>query len=520
LIEMAVMSADLLLGIDAGTSVVKAALFDWAGKEFISAAHRTTLSTPHEGWSETSMEETWQAAVVGLRELLAQPGIDKERIAAIGVSGNMIGTWLIDEQGKPVRDAILWNDGRTVSLLDQLRSEHPGFDTQVFRISGSVIEHGATLPLLRWLADHEPETLERAHVILHSKDWIRYKLTGEIVTDITEVPGTPGDVRRRDYSDEVLALFGLGSYRRLFPRIAPSQQVVGYVTSAAAEMTGLAEGTPVVAGAGDVPAVVLGVGAVQPGIACSILGTHSINGVILDHPSFEPMDVGLLFTIPEQRWMRALTNVAGTTNLDWFTTQFCALELSQSSSSAELFAQLESLVRQVPPGARGVMYHPYLSAVGIMAPFFEPAARAQFFGLTREHMKADLLRAVYEGVALAIRDCYAAMGAVVHEIRLSGGGARSGIWGQIIADTVGTPVVIPEGTEFGTRGAALLAGVGIGWFDSIVDAAAAAIQIDRVCEPDLNLKPLYDENYALYCALRDSMRAVWRQAASRSFLSV
>ena len=513
------MTAELLLGIDIGTSVVKAALFDRSGQELMSATRRTTLTAPHEGWSETSMEETWHAAAAALRELLAENGVDKNRIAAVGVSGNMIGAWLIDAQGNPVRDAILWNDGRTVQLLDQLRAEYPGFDTRVFNISGSVIEHGATLPVLRWLADHEPQTLERAVAVLHSKDWIRYKLTGEIATDISEVPGTPANTRTRNYSDEVLALFGLEAYHHLFPPIAPSQQVVGRVTPLAAALTGLAEGTPVVAGAGDVPAVVLGVGAVEPGIACSILGTHSINGIILDHPSFEPIDVGLLFTIPEQRWMRALTNVAGTTNLDWFIAEFCALERSQYQSSAELFGHLETLVSQSSPGARGVLYHPYLSAVGIMAPFHEPAARAQFVGLTREHTKSDLLRAVYEGVALAIRDCYTTMNATVREIRLSGGGARSRVWGQIIADTVGAPVVIPKGSEFGTRGAALLAGVGIGWFDSIVEAAAAAIQIDRVYEPNTSLKPLYDENYALYRALRDAMRPIWQQAAARNFLS-
>jgi sugar (pentulose or hexulose) kinase len=264
----------------------------------------------------------------------------------------------------------------------------------------------------------------------------------------------------------------------------------------------------------------LGVGAVEPGSACSILGTHSINGIILDHPTFEPADVGLLFTIPERRWMRALTNVAGTTNLDWFITEFCALEQSQSATSTALFERLETLVGHSAPGARGVLYHPYLSAVGIMAPFHEPSARAQFVGLTREHTKPDLLRAVYEGVALAIRDCYTAMGASVREIRLSGGGARSSIWGQIIADTVSAPVVVPKGSEFGTRGAAILAGVGIGWFDSIVDAAATAIQIDRVYEPNTDLKALYDENYALYGALRDSMRPIWQQAASRKFLSI
>ena len=514
------MTEDLLLGIDAGTSVVKAALFDHSGEELMSARRRTTLTALHEGWSETSMEETWQAAAAALHELVAQNGVDKNRIAAVGVSGNMIGAWLIDAQGNPVRDAILWNDGRTVQLLDQLRSQHRGFDTRVFNISGSVVEHGATLPVLRWLADHEPQALERATAVLHSKDWIRYKLTGEIVTDISEIPGTPADTRTRDYSDEVLALFGLQGYRHLFPPIAPSQAVVGRITSQAAAVTGLAEGTPVIAGAGDVPAVVLGVGAVVPGIACSILGTHCINGIILDHPSFQPTDVGLLFTIPEQRWMRALTNVAGTTNLDWFITEFCALEQSQSQSSSQLFDSLEALVSQSPSGARGVLFHPYLSAVGIMAPFHEPAARAQFVGLTREHTKADLLRAVYEGVALAIRDCYTTMNAVVREIRLSGGGARSRIWGQIIADTVGAPVVIPKGSEFGTRGAALLAGVGVGWFDSIVEAATSAIQIDRVYEPNPSLKPIYDENYLLYGALRDVMRPIWQRAAARSFLSV
>lgn len=514
------MTADLLLGIDIGTSVVKVALFDNTGQELTSASRRTALTAPHPGWTETNMDETWQAAAAALRDLLAQPGVEGSRIAGVGVSGNMIGAWLMDAAGNPVRDAILWSDGRTRQLLENLRAEYPGFDSRIFGISGSVIEHGATLPVLRWLADHEPESLQRAAAILHSKDWIRFKLTGEIATDISEVPGTPGNTRTRDYSDEVLALFGMQAYRHLFPRVVSSEQVVGAITPQAAEVTGLAAGTPVVAGAGDVPAVILGVGAVKPGIACSILGTHSINGIILDQPSFEPADVGLLFTIPVQRWMRALTNVAGTTNLDWFIDQFCGLEKAQAASSAELFQRLEAMVNATPPGARGLLYHPYLSAVGIMAPFFEPAARAQFFGLTREHTRADLLRAVYEGVALAIRDCYTTMGAAAHEIRLSGGGARSRIWGQIIADVTGVPVVVPQGSEFGTRGAALLAGVGIGWFDSIVEAAAAAVKIDRTYAPDSRLKPLYDENYAVYVALRDALRPVWQQAAARKSLLI
>ena len=514
------MSTDFLLGIDIGTSVVKVALFDRAGTEVAAANRRTTLTAPHSGWTETSMAGTWQATVEALRLLFTESQVAAERVAAVGVSGNMIGAWLIDRDGQPVRGAILWSDGRTKSLLERLSREHEDFATRIFALSGSVIEHGATLPVVKWLAEHEPESLAKAAAVLHSKDWIRYKLTGEIVTDISEVPGTPGDIRTRTYSDEAMRLFGLEDYRHLFPKIAPSEQVVGVVSAAAAAETGLAAGTPVVAGAGDVPAVVLGVGAVEPGMACTILGTHCINGIVLDAPSFEPVNVGLLFTIPEQRWMRALTNVAGTTNLDWFVDQFCGVEKAQSESGAALFARLEAMVESSGPGANGVLYQPYLSAVGIMAPFFEPAARAQFFGMTREHNRADLLRAVYEGVALAIRDCYTTMHAPVSEIRLSGGGARSRVWGQIIADCMGVRVVVPAGSEFGTKGAALLAGVGAGWYDSIETAASSTVEIDRVYEPNTTLKLLYDENYALYCTLRDSLRPAWQQAAARSSFEV
>lgn len=459
------------------------------------------------------MEATWTTAAQTIGEVLAQAGIEGSQIAAVGLSGNMIGAWLVDAQGQPVRDAMLWNDGRTQPLIERLNRQRPGFASEVFGYSGSVLEYGATLPLVRWLADHEPDSLKRAAVVLHSKDWVRYKLTGTLLTDVSEVPGLPGDARRQDYAEPLFDLFGLRPYRHLFPAFVASETVVGTVQRDAAAQTGLLEGTPVVAGAGDVPAVTLGVGAVEAGVACSILGTHSINGIVLDTPSFEPADLGLLFTIPGRRWLRALTNVAGTTNLDWFAAQFCDSEVRASASSGELFAALERLAGESEPGARGVVYHPYLSAVGIIAPVFEPAARAQFFGLIPEHTRADLLRAVYEGVALAIRDCYVAIGTRVSEIRLSGGGARSPLWGQIIADVTGTRVIVPAGTEFGAKGAALLAGVGIGWFASIGDAARQAVRIERVYTPDDSLRGLYDGRYALYCGLREALRPLWQQAA-------
>jgi sugar (pentulose or hexulose) kinase len=489
------VTQDYLLGIDVGTSVVKAALFDRAGREIAVNYRRNNLYHPQPGWSEADMEETWETTVAVIRELLQTSRIAPAQIAAVGLCGNMIGAWLVDAQGQPVRRAILWNDGRTRTVFEALEHQRSDFMSYVFNFSGSVLEHGCTLPVVRWLADHEPESLRRATALLHAKDWIRYKLTGQLHTDVSEVPGAPGDVRQR----------------HLFTPFVTSETIIGEIQPEAAEKTCLLAGTPVAAGAGDVPSVALGVGAVEVGVACSILGTHCINGLVLDQPHFEPPDVGILFTIPGERWMRALANVAGTTNLDWFINQFCA----DMRSSPNLFDQLEMLASQSPAGSRGILYHPYLSSVGIIAPFFEPAARAQFFGLTPEHTRADILRSVYEGVALAIRDCYNAIQTEVSEIRLSGGGARSRLWSQIIADTMGTRVLVPAGSEFGAKGAALLAGVGIGWFSSIGEAAKATLNIQRIHEPDLTLKPLYDANYDIYCQIREVMRPVWQKAALR-----
>jgi sugar (pentulose or hexulose) kinase len=507
------LSGDFVLGLDIGTSVIKAALFDRHGRETVSSAQRTTLFSPQPGWSEADMTATWHKAAATIRELLATSGIAAEHIAAVGLAGNMIGAWIIDADGQPVRNGILWNDGRSQALLDRMEVENPGVRSYIFGFSGSLIEYGCTLPVLAWLAEHEPESMRRARYVLRSKDWIRFQLTGQIHTDVSEVPGLPGDVRRRDYSPELMRLFGLEAYQDRFPPHVASEAIVGEVLPHAAEVTGLRAGTPVAAGLGDVPAVALGVGAVETGVACSILGTHCINGIVLDQPSFEPKDMGLLFTIPGGRWMRALTNAAGTTNLDWAVRQFVINDPTRASGEA--FAQVEAMASRSPVGARGVLYHPYLSASGIISPILEPAARAQFFGLQPEHRREDLLRAVYEGVAFAICDCYAATGANLNEVRLSGGGARSSLWAQIIADVLGVRIIVPKGSEFGAKGAALAAGVGVGWYPSIVEAARTMLDIHRTYEPDAANKPVYDENYALYTALRDALRPFWQYAIHR-----
>ncbi len=329
-----------------------------------------------------------------IRELLALTGINSAQIAGIGVTGNMVGVWLIDEQGRPVRNAILVCDTRTRPLFEQLTRQQPDILHRIYCSSGCVMEFGCTLPLIRWLADHEPDSLHKAQAVFCCKDWLCYQLTGSIHLDYTEASVLPGDNRKRTYSEPLFDLLGISQWRDLLPRVVASEQIVGQVTPQAAEAAGLCAGTPVSAGAGDVPSSTIGAGAVEPGMACTVLGTTCHNSVVIPQPSFEPPDVGLLFALPESSWLNAMVNLTGTPNLDWAIEQFCGLEASRTASRRELFDSVQRLAQHSLPGANGVIYHPYLNPVGVIAPFVEPAARAQFFGITTAHTRADLLRAV------------------------------------------------------------------------------------------------------------------------------
>ncbi|MCA9906358.1 MAG: carbohydrate kinase, partial [Anaerolineae bacterium] len=235
-----------------------------------------------------------------------------------------------------------------------------------------------------------------------------------------------------------------------------------------------------------------------------------LNCLVLAQPVFEPHGVGVMFCLPNRTWLRSMINVSGTTSLDWCIDQLFAEEKNNARSTGELFAHLEALAQQSRLGARGVLYLPYLSAQGITAPLHEPAARAEFSGLTLEHTRSDLLRAVYEGLALSIRDGYACIPAQIDDIWLTGGTSRSAFFCQMVADCTGKQVVLPAGSEFGAKGAALLASVGSGWHASLEEACAAVTTIAHTYDPDPVLRPAYDALFADYTALREALVPVWR----------
>lgn len=497
------MSDHLYLGLDAGTSLTKAAIFDIAGNQLAEAQHRTTVRRPDSGWSELDPDEAWDAAVDVIARAVREIGGDAARIRGIGITAAMVGAWLTDGDGKAVRRGITWEDSRAQVLIEAHVARDPAFLRTIFASSGSVMQQGCTLPVLAWLAENEPETLARTSNVLSYKDFLRLRLTGRVATDRTEASVIPGSARERTRSDAMIALFGLEAHRGLLPPVMDSERFIGGLAADVARATGLPEGLPVGIGAGDVAATVIGAGGLQAGTATAVLGTTCMVGVVHDRPVFEPADLGLLFTLPGERWYRAMVNVAGTLNLDW---AFSALA-PDLAARPDRFAVMTEMVRAVPPGAHGLVYLPYLSESGIIAPKVDHAARAQFSGLSPRHDRACLFRAVLEGVAFAMRDLFDALAFDGDRVLLTGGGAQNPDWVQMISDLIGQRVEVPEGSQFGARGAALLAATAAGDFATINEASAAVAGRGRTYAPDPRGTAALAPAFARYAAARDRLLA-------------
>ena len=490
--------SDFFLGIDIGTSVTKAVLFDSAFREVASAHRPTHVDRPLAGWSEIDPEAVWRAVTEVCREIAA--GHDSRDIAAIGICGTMVGAWVVDADGTALRSGITWEDSRTEPMIEARVAADPTFMSRIFASSGSAMQQGCTLPLARWLIDNEPAVMRRASALFSAKDFVRMRLTGRIAADRTEAAVAPGSATDRGRSDAMLELFDLGGWKHIFPEALDSETIAGNVTGRAAQATGLAAGTPVAVGAGDVPASVVGAGGSDPGIVVSILGTTALNGIVVDEPVFTPPDLGILFTVPGDKWLRVMVNVAGTISLDWFIETMCP----DLTGRADVYARLEDMATAAGIGAAGVTYLPFLSDSGIIAPRVEPHARAGFAGLSPRHARGHLARAVFEGTTFAIRDCFAAMARPVDRIRLIGGGSRSAFWSQMLADVMQRPVDIPVGREFGAKGAALLAATAVEHFPSVREASRQTFSLLRCHEPDRAAGDAYQTVYERYGVRRDA----------------
>ncbi|MGA8649311.1 MAG: FGGY family carbohydrate kinase, partial [Xanthobacteraceae bacterium] len=377
-----------ILSIDVGTSTVKAMVFADDGEPCAESRQATPLMAVAAGRAEADMDAIWQAVQEVVRNL---PAAYRAEVAGVSLSGISCGAWLVDGTLRPVRSAILWNDGRAAGLIADWQAD--GRLEEIFRISGNVMFPGYTVPLLRWMKDNEPDQLRRAAHVLCCKDWVRLCMTGRVATDPSDASYMPWDLARRAFSPRLLELCGVADLVHLFPPAIESEALAGLLLPAAAEALGVSAGIAVATGLVDVAASSLGAGVVEPGQACTILGTSCLNSIVTDRCPLDGPAVGIASATVQGRWLRSQVNTAGTMNLDWLIREFW-----RDTPAAEVHAAVERAAASVPVGARGVLFHPYLNTAGVLSPFVHPHARAQLFGLSVEHGRDEVARAVLEGV--------------------------------------------------------------------------------------------------------------------------
>lgn len=482
------------LGIDASTTATKALLIDGGGSVVGVGRSEYSFDTPHPLWSEQSPDLWWTGTVDAIRSVLATTRVPGHAIGGVGMTGQMHGLVMLDASGAVLRPAILWNDQRTQAECDEIR-DRVGRD-RLLSITGNDALTGFTAPKILWVKNNEPEVFERTEHVLLPKDYVRFRLTDSYAVDRAGGSGTIlFDLAARDWSDEVISTLGLP--RRWFPPSFEGSSVTGVISAAAAATTGLAEGTPVVAGGGDQAANAVGVGAVTPGVGAMSIGTSGVVFVPTDHAAIEAEGRLHAFchSVPGM-WhlMGVMLSAAG--SYEWFRSA-----LAPSSS----FADLDARASAIDAGSNGLMFLPYLS--GERTPHPDPFARGAFIGLTVRHDLGHMARAVLEGVAFGLRDSIELIrqSSTLDEIRASGGGAQSRLWLQIIADTVGLPVRVVGTSEAAAHGAALLAAVGTGAFASIREATDAAVVVGEPIEPG-PATGTYTGAYATYRSLYPALR--------------
>ncbi|MDQ2832203.1 MAG: xylulokinase [Acidobacteriota bacterium] len=464
----------MLLGIDVGTGGTRAVLIDRSGTVTASfSSDHAPIHSEHIGWAEQDPDDWWRAARQSITGVIAESEIDPSDIDSIGLTGQMHGCVMLDIDGQVLRPALIWCDQRTQHQCDWL-TEKIGFG-QLIELTCNPALPNFTLTKLLWVRDHQPEIFARIAHVLCPKDYVRLRLTGEYAIDMQEASGTLLlDVTHRRWSHEVAEAAGIPL--SWLPRLFEGPEICARISPQGAAATGLASGTPVVAGAGDQGAGAIGMGILTPGSVSATIGTSGVVFAATDTPIKDSL--GRLHTFchaAPNRWhVMGVTNGAGL-SLRFFRDTFAPL------------SGYEDLLKEAaiaPPASDGLLWAPYL--FGERTPYLDPSARAAFVGITASHTRAHFLRAVLEGVAFSLRDTFtlfAELNIPVQGIRLGGGGARGLLWRQIQADVYGHPVELLEAEEGGAFGAALLAGTGIGIWPTVEDACASTVRVAQTTPP-------------------------------------
>ena len=501
-----------LVGIDIGTSGTKTVLFDEEGHAIAAKTAEYPLYQPQNGWAEQKPEDWWEAVVLGLKDTLNQSKIKAKEIKGIGLSGQMHGLVMLDENGVVIRPSIIWCDQRSARECEEI-TQKIGKE-RLIEITANPALPGFTASKILWVRHHEPNLYAKCKHILLPKDYIRYKLTGEFATEVSDASGMQLlDVPNRCWSDEVLEKLEID--KSLLGKVYESIEITGSITKSVANLTGLCEGTPVVGGAGDNAAAAVGTGVVEDGLAFTTIGT---SGVVYAHSSKITIDPkGRVHTfcsaVPNAWHVMGVTQSAGL-SLKWFKENFCQ-ELVKTAKllDCDCYELINKIVQDTPIGANRLIYLPYL--MGERTPHLDANCRGTFFGLSATHTRSDLLRAVMEGVTYSLKDCLGILNEMqvdITQMMACGGGSKSDVWRQMLADNYECAVSTLEANEGPALGVAILAGVGTGIYESVEQACKKLIKVKQtqtgIEENQILYKGYYQVYQNLYPALKESFKAL------------
>lgn len=492
------------MGIDVGTGGTRALLVDERGKI------RGSFTAPHEDmrmerplWAEQRPENWWDATIDAVRGAIAEAHMSGRDVRGIGLSGQMHGLVILDKDNQVIRPSLIWCDQRSQAQVDAI-NRTVGAANVLNSIANPVLT-GFTLPKLLWVRDNEPERFARVRKMLLPKDYVRFRLTGDFATEVSDASGTAlFDVVRREWSANMIDRLGID--RSILPECHESVDVSSEISASAASLTGLKPGTPVVGGGGDQAASAIGNGIVEPGVVSCTLGTSGVVFAHMEQVAYDPSGRVHTFchAVPGKWHVMGVTQGAGL-SLQWFRNQF-----ARSADYDALMAEAS----QAPAGAQGLYWLPYL--MGERTPHLDATARGGWIGLTAKHTRADMIRALIEGVSYSQKDCLdiiEQLGVTVNSVRVSGGGARSPFWRQVLADVLDKPVVTLETQEGSAYGAALLAMVGTGAFASVASACRALIRETKLVAPRVDESAFYRDGHGIYRALYPALKPVFQRVA-------
>jgi len=489
------------IGIDIGTSGTKTILIDKSGNIVSTATFEYPLYQPHIGWAEQNPEDWWKATCDGIKAVIKNSNVDPSLIKGVGLTGQMHGLVMLDKDYNVIRPSIIWCDQRTAKECEEITSKIG--KEKLIQITANPALTGFTASKVMWVKNNEPQNYERVFKILLPKDYIRFKLTGEFATDVSDASGMQLlDVKNRCWSDEVLGKLEID--KSLLAKVYESPEITGFVSREAAEITNLKEGTPVVAGGGDQAAGAVGNGIVRNGVVSSTIGSSGVVFAHLDEIKIDPLGRVHTFchAVPDKWHVMGVTQGAGL-SLKWFRDNFAHIEMkAYEYIDKDPYILMDMEAELANPGCDGLIFLPYL--MGERTPILDPFARGLFFGITAKHTRKEFIRAVLEGVVFSLKDCLEVikgMGVEVTEIFVSGGGAKSKLWKQMQADIFENDVWVLNSKEGPAFGAAILATVGTKAYSSVEEACDNMIKKVERTQPNDKLFDVYRKTYVKYTSI-------------------